>query len=285
MALLPAAPHEAVLFFQMAAWILAVALWTIASHGVNQIYDLPVDRINKPDFPFPSGVMTVAQAWTVSLTTGVVGSFLAWWIMPLWLALSFVGFMTWATITYSIPRFGSLRVRQNPWLTKLFTLSARGVIFPTVGFLTASWLVPTLPQGWVYLGFILIFAVLFCVGMNTFEDIPDMRGDREGGYRSFALALGATKTAFICLSAFVAAFVGLATWMLAFPHMFHLEVGLMIETLFLIVFIGKFTRLLRSELQPDGGGAKPFYAFLWRLYAVQYLALILIFAPTHLARF
>jgi homogentisate phytyltransferase / homogentisate geranylgeranyltransferase len=284
-ALLPAIPHEFVLFTQMAAWIVAVALWTIASHGINQIYDLPVDRINKPDFPLPSGVMTVAQAWAVSLSTGVVGSILAWWIMPLWLALSFVGFMTWATITYSIPRFGSRKIRQSPWLTKLFTLSARGVIFPAVGFLTASWLVPTLPQEWVYLGFILTFAVLFCVGMNTFEDIPDMRGDREGGYRSFALALGATKTAFICLSAFVAAFLGLATWMLAFPHMFHLEVGLMIETLFLIVFIGKFIRLLRAELQPDGGGAKPFYAFLWRLYTVQYLALILIFAPMPLARF
>ncbi len=282
LALLPDLSHDPIVFSKIVACILAMGLWTIASHGINQIYDLPVDRVNKPDFPLPSGVMTVEQAWTVSITTGVLGSLLAWWSMPSWLSLCFSGFMTWASLVYSIPRFGSRRVRQSPWLTKLFTLIARGTVLPAVTFLTVWWLAPGQSLGWVYLAFLLTFAMLFCVGMNTFEDIPDMKGDQEGGYRSFALALGAVKTACICLAAFVFAFLSLAAWMLAFPEMFRVGLGLIVEGALLIIFVSQFIRLLRYELQPDGTGAKPFYIFLWRLYAIQYAALIVIFAPTQL---
>src|SRR5262245_57578039 len=92
LALLRAFPNDPIVFCKIIACILAMSLWTIAGHGINQIYDLPVDRVNKPDFPLPSGVMTVEQAWIVSIATGVLGSLLAWWTMPPWLALSFVGF-------------------------------------------------------------------------------------------------------------------------------------------------------------------------------------------------
>ncbi|MFX1562309.1 MAG: UbiA family prenyltransferase, partial [Promethearchaeota archaeon] len=43
----------------------------VASAGnvVNDIYDLEVDRVNRPNRPLPSGAMTVrqAKAWTVTL--------------------------------------------------------------------------------------------------------------------------------------------------------------------------------------------------------------------------
>jgi homogentisate phytyltransferase/homogentisate geranylgeranyltransferase len=282
LALLPALPRDPVVFSKIFAWVLAISLWTIGSHGINQIYDLPVDRINKPDFPLPSGAMTVAQAWVVSIGTCVLGSLLTWWVMPSLLAGSFIGCMSLISLVYSIPRFGSLRVRQSPWLTKILVVSFRGVIFPTVGFFTTWFLVSTQPPELVYLAFIVTFATLFCVGMNNFADIPDMQGDREGGYHSFALTLGATKTAYLCFAAFVTAFLGLSFWILAFPQLFRAEWGLMIEALMLSIFIIRFRQLLHSELQPDGSGAKPFYAFLWRLYAIQYVALIAIFAPTQL---
>jgi homogentisate phytyltransferase/homogentisate geranylgeranyltransferase len=279
-ALLPALPYDPIIFAKITACILALGLWTIAGHGINQIYDLPVDRINKPDFPLPSGVMTVRQAWIVSVGTGVLGSLFAWWIMPLWLAGSFITFMIWVSLVYSIPRFGSRRVRQNPLLTKLLGVTFRGVICPTVTFLAVANLAPVRSLGLVYLAFILTFAVLFCIGMNTFEDIPDMQGDQEGGYHSFALTLGATKTAFLCCAAFTIAFLGLALWILAFPQMFRVQLGLAVEALLLLAFVIEFTRLLRSQLRPDGSGAKPFYVFLWRVYALQYVALIVIFTPS-----
>jgi|GEM_PF-4810923 len=281
-ALLPALPCDSVVFAKVTACVLSLALWTIACHGVNQIYDLPVDRINKPDFPLPSGVMTVRQAWVVSAGTGVVGSVLAWWVMPLWLASSFVTAMLWVSIVYSVPRFGSRTVRQSPLLPKLLVICFRAIVYPATTFLTVSTLAPAQSFGLIYLAFILTFAILFCVGMNTFEDIPDMRGDQEGGYRSFALALGATRTAWICGAAFICSFVGLALWILTSPQFFRVLPGLTVEALLLLIFFVKFTRLLRSELRSDGSGAKPFYTFLWQLYALQYIALAVIFSPTPL---
>ncbi len=279
-ALLPAIPYDPIVFAKIVACILTMSLWTVASHGINQIYDLPVDRINKPDFPLPSGIMTVRQAWIVSVGSGVVASLLAWWAMPLWLALSFIGFMTWASMVYSVPRFGSRTIRQSPWLPKLLTICFRAIVYPTTTFLTVWYLAPDDSFGLVYLAFILTFALLFCVGMNTFEDIPDMRGDKEGGYRSFALILGAKRTAYICGTAFISAFLGLGLWILAFPTLFRVSSGLLVEALLLSVFTAKFARLLYTELRPDGGGVMSFYVFLWRLYALQYISLIGIFSPT-----
>ena len=281
-ALLPAIPYHPLVFIKVTSCVLSLSLWTIAGHGINQIYDVPVDRVNKPDFPLPSGVMTVQQAWIVSVGSGVLGSLLAWWIMPLWLALSFVAFMTWASTVYSVPRFGSRTVRQSPWITKLLGVMFRGVVYPATTFLTVWYLAPAQSFGLIYLAFILTFAVFFCVGMNTFEDIPDMQGDREGGYRSFALTLGATRTACLCCAAFLIAFLGLMLWIFTFPELFRVQLGLTVEVLLLLAFVAKFIRLLRSQLRPDGSGAKPFYMFLWRLYALQYVALIVIVAPTHI---
>jgi 4-hydroxybenzoate polyprenyltransferase len=186
--------------------------------------------------------------------------------------------MSLISLVYSIPRFGSRRVRQSPWLTKVLVVSFRGVIFPTVGFLTVWSLVSTQPLEWVYLAFIITFAVPFCVGMNNFADIPDMKGDLESGYRSFALTLGATKTAYLCFAAFATAFLGLSFWILAFPQLFRIEWGLPLEAVFLGVFVIRFRRMLHSELQFDGQGAKSFYTFLWCLYAIQYISLIPIFS-------
>jgi 4-hydroxybenzoate polyprenyltransferase len=279
LALLPAVPYEPIALAKIISCVLSLSLWTIASHGINQIYDLPVDCINKPGFPLPSGIMTEKQAWVVSIGSGIIGSLLALWAMPFWLAMTFVGFMTWASVVYSVPRFGSRIVRRSPLLPKLLTICFRAIVYPATAFLTVWHVTPAQSLDLLYLAFILTFAILFCIGMNTFEDIPDMKGDREGGYRSFALALGATKTACISLAAFVTAFFGLAAWIYAFPQLFRVQPALAVEALLFLVFVVKFSRLVRSELHQDGSGAKPFYAFLWRMYALQYATLTVIFAP------
>ena len=48
-------PYEPIAIYQDRLLRSFVESVTIACHGINQIYDLPVDRINKPDFPLPSG--------------------------------------------------------------------------------------------------------------------------------------------------------------------------------------------------------------------------------------
>src|ERR671930_50496 len=43
------------------------AVMNAGSNGLNQIFDLEIDRINKPSRPLPSGRLDVAAAWRFTL--------------------------------------------------------------------------------------------------------------------------------------------------------------------------------------------------------------------------
>ena len=65
-----AAPREAwswSLFIYPLLGSLMAAVLNAASNGLNQIYDLNIDRINKPHRPLPSARMSVSEAWVFSL--------------------------------------------------------------------------------------------------------------------------------------------------------------------------------------------------------------------------
>ena len=49
-----------------------------ASNGINQIYDLEVDRVNKPGRAIPSGRMSVAEAGRVTLVLYVLALLLGY---------------------------------------------------------------------------------------------------------------------------------------------------------------------------------------------------------------
>src|SRR3990170_1175577 len=47
--------------------IVMAASLNCASNSINQIYDLEVDRVNKPNRHLPSGAMTIKEAWGVTV--------------------------------------------------------------------------------------------------------------------------------------------------------------------------------------------------------------------------
>src|SRR5437867_6240489 len=42
---------------------ICAAFLNAANNALNQIYDLEIDRINKPKRPLPAGASTIRQAW------------------------------------------------------------------------------------------------------------------------------------------------------------------------------------------------------------------------------
>src|SRR4051812_7830615 len=57
---------------------LMAAVLNAASNGLNQIYDLEIDRVNKPRRPLPSGRLSLADAWMFTLLNYLVALVLAW---------------------------------------------------------------------------------------------------------------------------------------------------------------------------------------------------------------
>ena len=62
-----AAPPEAwnwALVVYPAIGVTMAAVLNAASNALNQIYDLEIDRVNKPKRPLPSHRLSLAEAWT-----------------------------------------------------------------------------------------------------------------------------------------------------------------------------------------------------------------------------
>lgn len=111
------------------------AVFNAASNGLNQIYNLEIDRINKPRRPLPSGRITLRQAWRFTLANYALALALAWlvapggrrecfWIVVMAAAITFVysappfrtrRFGIWANVTIAIPRGVLLKV--SGWRT------------------------------------------------------------------------------------------------------------------------------------------------------------------------
>src|SRR5688572_12714977 len=62
--------------------LLMAAVLNAASNALNQIYDLEIDRVNKPKRPLPSGRLTMADAWRFTIAAYVVALILAWLVAP-----------------------------------------------------------------------------------------------------------------------------------------------------------------------------------------------------------
>ena len=73
------------------------ALLNAASNALNQIYDLEIDRVNKPGRPLTSGRLSIRTAWLFTVTSYGAALVLAWLVAPegrhecFWLVLAAAG--------------------------------------------------------------------------------------------------------------------------------------------------------------------------------------------------
>jgi geranylgeranylglycerol-phosphate geranylgeranyltransferase len=165
----------------------AAALLNVASNAVNQIFDVEIDRTNKPDRPLPSGALTTREAWVVT-AAGYAGSVaIAGLIHPLLvLIVTFTALLTYA---YSGPPF---RTKRHWALANLTIATPRGFLLPLAG-----WAAVSAPRGaGIPLDAWILAAVsgLFVLGAATTKDYADMEGDRAGGCITLPLRFGVEKS-------------------------------------------------------------------------------------------
>src|SRR5262249_56644155 len=81
------------------------ALLNAGNNALNQIYDLEIDRVNKPARPLPSGRLTILQVWRFTHVTYAIAPVLARLVAPrgppecFWLGVIAVV----CTYLYSVP--------------------------------------------------------------------------------------------------------------------------------------------------------------------------------------
>ena len=112
--------------------LLMAAVLNAASNALNQIYDLDIDRINKPGRPLPSGRLSLRAAWIFTAATYAAALVLAWMVAPLGRHECFwiVVVATAITFLYSAPPFRTKRL--GIWANVTIAIP-RGVLLKAAG--------------------------------------------------------------------------------------------------------------------------------------------------------
>jgi 4-hydroxybenzoate polyprenyltransferase len=176
------------------------AVLNAGNNALNQIYDLEIDRVNKPKRPLPSGRLTIRQAWIFTALTYALALVLAWLVMPggrhecFWIVLVAV----LCTFIYSMP---PLRTKRLGIWANITIAIPRGVLLKVAGWSTVKTIVSA--EAW-YIG--AIFG-LFLLGATTTKDFADMEGDRQGGCRTLPIQYGVARAAWMISPSFVVPFL------------------------------------------------------------------------------
>ncbi len=197
--------------------ILTVALGSLcasflnaASNAINQIYDLDIDRVNKPDRPLCTGELSLKEGWAFTWV------FYALAIIPTWLVVVFP-YSDWAskaaaplsnhetfflylagmifTFIYSAPSLG--RTKAKGMLANFTIAIPRGILLKVAGWAMVAHVAHVEP--WFIGG---IFG-LYLLGAASTKDFADIDGDRAGGCQTLPILYGVKKAAWIISPFFI----------------------------------------------------------------------------------
>lgn len=197
--------------------VLTVALGSLcasflnaASNAINQITDLDIDRVNKPNRPLVTGALSLAEAWRFTWL------FYALALVPTWLVVVYP-YTTWGaklfapldahqtffiylaglvfTLVYSVPSWG--RTKARGMLANWTIAVPRGCLLKVAGWAMVANIWHTEP--W----FIGTIFMLYLVGAASTKDFADIDGDRAGGCKTLPILHGPKKAAWIIAPFFV----------------------------------------------------------------------------------
>jgi 4-hydroxybenzoate polyprenyltransferase len=164
-------------------------------NGLNQIYDVEIDRINKPARPLPSGRLRLSQAWFFTWSAFAVGLLLA--LLVNWQCLLMAVVAAVLTACYSVP---PVRTKRSGILAAVTVAIPRGFLLPVAGWSTVKSI--ALGEPWL----LSIPLGLFILGAGSTKDFSDVPGDRAGGCETLPVRFGIRKTALLISPFFVLPF-------------------------------------------------------------------------------
>ena len=229
--------------------------------GLNQLFDIEIDRINKPYLPLASKALSWRQGcWIVGITAAaslIVSLLHNPYLFGTVLLSSAIG------TAYSLP---PIRLKRFPFLASLCIYTVRGFVVNVGLYLyfrsEQSLSTQTTPELWILVWFVL----LFTLAIALFKDIPDMDGDRKYHVATLSIWLGAKQTYYICL------------WLLTLTYLMGIVAATQISTLDArLLLIGHTIAIAalwwyRSQLRSwSSAHMYDYYQLIWKLFYIEYL--------------
>lgn len=158
--------------------------------GLNQIYDVELDKINKPNLPIASGELSTADAKKIVIASLSIALFCAY-IQNFY----FGGLITGIALIGSLYSIPPVRLKKYHFWAATAIAIVRGPLV-NLGiyihfFITTHGLPITLNSEIILLTFII---TAFSVGIAWFKDIPDYEGDKKFNINTLTVKLSKKKT-------------------------------------------------------------------------------------------
>lgn len=242
--------------------IIPALLLNIYIVGVNQYFDIQIDRINKPYLPLASGALTKPDAQLTIALSAVIG--LLFCLAPLAtpaLRVVLIGSAILGTI-YSAPPF---RLKRFALLASILILTVRGLLV-NIGFFLHSSASNVLPPVIVFAS---AFFTFFGIVIALLKDVPDTRGDMVFGIRTFSVRMGVDKVFNACVCTLVLMFVAAAAFYLRITHS---PIGLLIAGVHVLVAckLWQRSRLVSTNAPKQ---LYEYYMFSWKMFYLEYALL------------
>ncbi|XP_024986797.1 homogentisate solanesyltransferase, chloroplastic [Cynara cardunculus var. scolymus] len=233
--------------------------------GINQIYDIGIDKVNKPYLPIAAGDLSVQSAWFLVLSFAVVGVIIVGMnfgslITSLYCLGLFLG-----TI-YSVPPF---RMKRFPVVAFLIIATVRGFLLnfgvyyavrAALG-LTFQWSSPV--------AFITTFVTLFALVIAITKDLPDVEGDRKFQISTFATKLGVRNIALLGSGLLLINYIGSVAAAFYMPQAFRGSLMIPFHAILASCLIFQAWVLERANYTQEAIAG--FYRFVWNLFYAEYI--------------
>lgn len=248
-------------FMFLFATLLSALACNICITGLNQIIDVALDKINKPNLPIASGELDMETAKKIVFIAGmialVVSALLHWVLFLLILVILLLG------IAYSVP---PIQFKKHHLPAALSITIVRGVLVNIgmaihfAGLIHGNFVI----QPVIYP--LTLFISAFSLAIAWYKDLPDRAGDAHFGYKTFPL-LYSPK-----LALYLGAVIVLSAYAYCIFWCFKASEQLLLYSL-IALSIGFLSQVLAVRLN-ELASIKRFYQLFWIFFFATYLSFL-----------
>lgn len=233
--------------------------------GINQIYDVSIDVINKPFLPVAAKELSLSQAWFLTIAMAICGTCLAGALFGPFIGGLYVFGLVLGTI-YSVP---PLRLKQSAVAAALIIATVRGFLL-NFGVYYATRAMLGVPLNWSYpVVFITCFCTVFAIVIAVTKDLPDVQGDMENKIETFATRFGVRKVALAASSVLLANYAAAIVWAFGSTRAaFRPQVLLPAHAILSLLLVRGVWRLQKANFTKESINA--FYRLIWLLFYSEY---------------
>ncbi|KAK9141521.1 hypothetical protein Syun_010921 [Stephania yunnanensis] len=211
--------------------------------GLNQLYDVEIDKINKPELPLASGEFSMGTGVAIVTVASCLSFALGFMLQsPPILSALLICFLIGSTYSLDLP---FLRWKRYPFLAALSILAVRALVLQTTFF---------------------VHVQIDLISVNPAQDIPDVDGDRDFGIQSFSVRLGQEKIFWFCICVLstvyaVAVVVGATS---------QFNLSMLVTVLGHCILATALWLRARDTDLANKESLTSFYMFIWKLFYIEY---------------